>query len=453
MSKIFSVLLLEVFTGVIISAILIAWYDTFCERKDKQKKFIISTIWYITISVLMKYGVEYVLQRYFTSSEITKMIITTTQLVFEIILEWFLFVNEYKGDLFKKSLLYTPYILIIPALELFALSIMDKNLVTARNGSYYIEMINNVTMLIAMYLVILIIGKVYRFIKYKKSDLHFVFFATILLAQLILHYFFEKAFLTIVDEGNMNLCLIGYTFSAAILLSVSAIYQNHLKALEYKRFERERQRVWEQRVDYYQSTSKSTTELRKMEHDFKTHLLIIAQLARSNNANELDRYLKSVVDHASPSTKIIAVSNPVVSAVLTLMMARCQKNDIDFKYNLQYKELQMADFDLSTILGNVLENAFEASIKVADVLKRSIKLSIQKERGIVLIGCSNYFTGTIGAVDKNIKSSKADKSNHGLGLSNIQDIAKKYDGEVNVETNQQTFEIHVILQESVKNNN
>ena len=450
MNNLVSGFLLELCLLAIMIATLIALLDTFCERKEEWRNFTSSIIWYIVVYFALEYISVYFLSKRFVDKEAMQMIVMLTRATLETILEWVLFVGKYKGGLKKKIIIYISYSIILPGIEVFVLSIINKDLVIARIGSDYIQAINNVTFLIATYLIILIIGEAYRFIKYKKRNPQVVFFVLILIVQLILHYFFEKAFLSMVDESNMNWCLIGYVFSAIILLCISAIYQNHLKDMDYKRLENERQRSWEQKANYYQAKSGTTTELKKMEHDFKKHLLIINQLSQTNQKQELKDYLNSVTEYINPDNDIVDASNPVISTILTLMVARCRENDTSFKYNLGYKELRIVDFDLSTILGNILENAFEASIKVSDVTKRNIRLSIQEEKCIVFIRCQNYYTNKIEGNGKSIKSSKADQNNHGLGLSNVQDAVKRYDGEIDITTADQIFEIQIVLRNPTK---
>ena len=450
MGKVASSIILEIFIAVITSAILIAWYDTFCRRKDERKSFVIPIVWYVIIDLVLKYCAYHILQKYFIGYATLGTVAAAIQFIQEMVLECILFLGKYKGSFKKKILLYIPYIIVFPIIETLIQAATNKDLVVAAKNSYYIEAVSNVNLLIAMYLVILIIGSTFRYFKYRKYNPQFIFFVAILVMQLVLHHFFEKAFLTIADESKMNWYLIGYIFSAIILLCISAIYQNHLKELEYKRLENERQRTWKQEADYYQSKSMATTELKKREHDSKKQLLIISQLASENKHKELKAYLESVITQTSPSVKVVEADNAVVSAILTVMNAQCRENDIVFKHILEYKTLRIEDFDLSTIIGNILENAYEASLKVADTNKRNIKLLIQEEKNIILIRCENYYEGILDGDGGSLRSSKADKNKHGLGLGNIQDAAEKYNGKVSVETHGQIFEIQIALWQKIK---
>ena len=442
--KLLGGILLEVYSSVMMIAILIAWYDTFFKRKAGRRKFIISIGLYVITYLAMRHYVDFILRKYLVDSEVVWMIATLVLLVLEAILEWILFVRKYAGSIKKKIRLYIPYIIVIPTVEILAMLMMNEDLIVARKSSYYIEIINNVTLLIMMYLIVLCIGELYRFKKNKNSNLHFAVFAIALAAQGLLHYVFEQAFLTITNDNNLILCLLGYCLSATILLCISVLYQKHQTDLEYKRLEGARQRLFEQRLDYYQTLDETTDEIKRIKHDFKKFLLIINQLVQANQLEALDEYLKSVVEYTSFGTTIVAANNLTVSAILTLMLERCQENGIEFQYVLQYKQLSIADIDLSIILGNILENAFEASVQVEDVTKRNIRLSIQASKGVVLIGCKNDYIGTVKKKGRDIKSSKAEE-NHGLGLTNIRNAAEDYGGKVDIKTSEQTFEIHVTL--------
>jgi len=442
----FSGILLSIFTGVMMCVILIAWYDIFCKRKDEQNKFVMLTVFYVLINLGWIYSVEVVLQKYFITSKVIGMPTALIQLVFEILLEWFLFVRKYKGSFKKRFLLFLPYILIIPAVGMFIQTSINKDLVIAAKCNYYIKAISDVTLLVTMYLVVLIIEEVYQFKKHKKYNPQFVIFTIVLVAQLLVHALFEHAFLTMANDNNMPLYFIGYCLSATILLCVSILHKKNLKDLEYKRFERERQRTWEQRAEYYKTASEATTALREMKHDIKKYLLITRQLLRSNQTSALEEYLESVIGNVGMSDAIVDARNTTISAILTLLAAHCKENNIVFEYDLGYKKMLVTEFDLSTILGNILENAFEASVKVQNEAKRNIKLMIYEEKGIVVISCQNFYEGVITRNGEEFISSKVDKDNHGLGISNIYEAVKRYDGEVEIEIKAQIFKINVILQ-------
>lgn len=448
MSEILIELLLEICALLFSSVILITWYSTFCRRKEEREKFIWSIICFVIISLVLERSLNNLLKKYFIEREVAWEVIEWVQYAMEIAAEWLLFVRKYKGSFKRKLLVYLPYIFIIPTIEVYILSVLNRDLLSARVNNYYLESTNNITLLIAMYLVILIVSEIHRSIKSKENSHHIVPFIVILITQLILHFFVEKIFLTTTNENNMNLLLIWYCLSALMILCVARIHKIVLDDLEYVRFDNERQRNWKQQIDYYQATSKTTAELKRIEHDSKKHLVVIEQLAQIGKIDELRDYVRDVIKHTSPKIKIVDVGNPIISAILTLMEARYKENNIRFQHRVEYKQIAVKDFDISSILGNIMDNAFEASVQEIDVSKRFIQLSILADRGSVLISCHNHYLGEIVMEGQEIKTSKADKYNHGIGITNIKKTAEKYNGKVEIKMDGQIFGIHVTLHEN-----
>ena len=80
-------------------------------------------------------------------------------------------------------------------------------------------------------------------------------------------------------------------------------------------------------------------------------------------------------------------------------------------------------FDLTTLMGNILQNAVEAAVK-ADVPKIRVELvEHQKEFFIVVCNSVSYF-----------RTVKKDTANHGLGLKNVVAVVEKYHGESYIES-------------------
>ena len=87
--------------------------------------------------------------------------------------------------------------------------------------------------------------------------------------------------------------------------------------------------------------------------------------------------------------------------------------------------------DLCVVLGNMLDNAIEASEKVTD---RWINVSIGLRKNGLVIVVENSFDGIIKKnIHGNIISIKENKEHHGYGLKSIRKTVEKYDGELVVE--------------------
>ena len=101
--------------------------------------------------------------------------------------------------------------------------------------------------------------------------------------------------------------------------------------------------------------------------------------------------------------------------------------------------------DICNIFGNALDNAIEYVKKVSDVEKRLIHVVVSKKQGFLLICFENYFEGNLLYEEGLPKTTKKDKRFHGYGLKSIKMIAKKYDGQVSIDTDNNWFELAIIL--------
>jgi len=446
LTKILSGLLMEVYLAMFSCIIVIEWYDVFCVRKNEKNNFSSSIIRYVSIYLILECFSDIFLAKVSLEKEIIFIFFEIVRLISECIMEWLLFIRKYKGTTVKKILVYILCIIIMPVLKMLILALMDTSVIEVRVHQNYIETINNFTIMVVSYLLIVIVGELCRSWKSKKSNIYILPFIMILIVQIGIHNYFEKVVIEHITTVNASVYLLAYAFLATAVFCICLIYKKHLSDQAYMNKEKERHSFYERKISYYQETHNRLNELKKVEHDFKKHLLILKELSRIDKYDELNGYIDSLANHILPTTEVIDGQNIVISAQLTYAKARCDENEIEFKYVLEYQDIQMDDFILNTILGNIIDNAVEASIKIKDVSKRRIQLSIQKEKDMLMIGCRNRYTGIIKRAGETFVSSKQDEQNHGLGIINIKEAVEKLDGKVEIKTTKRTFDIHVILQ-------
>ena len=91
--------------------------------------------------------------------------------------------------------------------------------------------------------------------------------------------------------------------------------------------------------------------------------------------------------------------------------------------------------DVCVIFGNALDNAIEACGKVKTADKHIDVVMIQQEDEVF---CKITNT-TVAPIQSTLKTTKADKENHGFGLLNIKRALEKYDSEPIIETTDHQF--------------
>lgn len=175
-----------------------------------------------------------------------------------------------------------------------------------------------------------------------------------------------------------------------------------------------------------EDASSISTEIRKAEHDLKHHLLSVLGIIEDGNLSEAQKYLKDLLHEYETSIfKYISIDNSAINSIINLKIGRCHSENIDIKLEIQSDFSGFNDVDICVLLANLFDNAIEASAKVNSPY---ISVAIRNEKNYLCIMVKNKIDGSV--IEKNIflKTTKSDKTNHGLGLYSISQIVDKYDG-------------------------
>ena len=91
-----------------------------------------------------------------------------------------------------------------------------------------------------------------------------------------------------------------------------------------------------------------------------------------------------------------------------------------------------------------MDNAIEATEKLE--VEKDIFVSLMYRKEKLLIKVRNPYTGDL-KKDRvgNYISEKKDRENHGIGLKSVRKVVEKYEGVMEIHTEDQIFEICVII--------
>jgi two-component system sensor histidine kinase AgrC len=97
------------------------------------------------------------------------------------------------------------------------------------------------------------------------------------------------------------------------------------------------------------------------------------------------------------------------------------------EFDLLDAKLPIPEEDLCVLLGNALDNAIEASQKVAAESK-TVDLLIRQDKGVFQIRVQNPYAVSPSFVNGSFHSSKGDPQNHGFGIASMKQIVDKHSG-------------------------
>lgn len=293
------------------------------------------------------------------------------------------------------------------------------------------------------------------FYRHKEAALTFVpgllglVFAGML--RTILFYYNKKMFSLIEDYPELNgiIPLLSLLCIASILISA--------KMLGEIRTEHEKRR----QAELYQSRAEELEahvrdmedvhiQIRGMKHDMKNYIAdinaLLAQTASGNEkaGEEIRRYVSSMQMSIESLDMGGQTKNPVTDVILGRYARLARQKKIQFSSDFIYPaHLGIDVFDMSVILNNGLENAFEACEKEGS--GPFVTLLARQKGNMFLITMENGFSGKLTWEGEFPASAKSGGS-HGLGLKNIKNCAEKYYGKAEVKTRENRFCLTVMLQ-------
>ena len=188
-------------------------------------------------------------------------------------------------------------------------------------------------------------------------------------------------------------------------------------------------------------------EFRNARHDIKQHYIVLVEMLDNNKHEAAVEYLQGLIS-ANPLSNIgiCKSDNIVVDSLVNAKYSVAVKNKIDFMCDIHIPmQLPFENADISILLGNILDNAIEASLHIEEP-KRNIRFFMKYDHNTLIVTAVNTFSGKlIRNRQGKLITRKKDPWNHGIGLESVQKVADKYHGSVVIESEQDKFTIKIIL--------
>jgi sensor histidine kinase regulating citrate/malate metabolism len=100
------------------------------------------------------------------------------------------------------------------------------------------------------------------------------------------------------------------------------------------------------------------------------------------------------------------------------------------------------------MVGNLLSNAYEAAIKSCEK-KIKVQMYMQNDGAFSVIKIANSFNGKILSENDEIKSTKENEEVHGYGIKSADKVAKKYNGWIGNQWENNKFTTLLVLGNSL----
>lgn len=282
---------------------------------------------------------------------------------------------------------------------------------------------------VLVYLILLKKNEVYL------CDIEFKYKFALLIQAGIFQMFYNFVFVFFDENHTMY----GWDAYAVFFISISgAIYSIFLtlglaiKNILSIRRNGELQSFMQMQKEQYDYQLRQSVAVRRFKHDIINHVGALRELVNQKKTEDAKEYIDTIWNIQEGFDLKIHTGDSFLDVIMNYYLYLAAKQSIKFAVSGKLVgKMHLEMFDITTLMGNILQNAMEATIK-ADDPKIQVEFIEHKKEFFIVVSNS--------VVEKpNIKkdffmTSKRDKMNHGFGMKNIVAVVEKYYGEYYMES-------------------
>lgn len=244
-----------------------------------------------------------------------------------------------------------------------------------------------------------------------------------------------------------SLLIAGSVFSSFIVMKVVEQARQTAALTENIRMT---DKLLEVQSNYYKMLADNINRSKAARHDMHHHLLVMQAYLSNQQTEELAEYVQQYQQHLDACTPHMLCNHPIASAILAHYQTLAAEEQIEFSAKVDMPEKWgIADLDLCTILGNMLENALEACNRTTEENKQ-IVLHVKHMGNMVILTVDNSYNGELRiAPSSSLYSSKRVGEAEGFGLHNIRNAVEKYQGVLEITYTDTLFQTSVMLNQRV----
>ena len=195
---------------------------------------------------------------------------------------------------------------------------------------------------------------------------------------------------------------------------------------------------------HYREVENMYRKMRGWRHDYRGHIQAMKALLSAGDLDGLRGYLDKLDTDLNTVDTVIKTGNPMADAILNSKISLAQSRGITVKADAHVPVgLRMSEIDLCCILGNLFDNAIEASMALPEE-ERLIRVYMDMKGTQLYISFTNFTAGKkLRKTGKVYKSTKGE--GHGFGLVRIDKIIEQLDGYLSRNSEDGAFTTEILI--------
>ena len=289
---------------------------------------------------------------------------------------------------------------------------------------------------------LIIIGVIYlpiKNFKYKMQIKDSVILTLIFLMNFVITFLSVFSILSLGKALDLILYIGSIILSAAFMI-IFMYAKNAIYLREQAQKNKIQLAQLQQQFAYYQNKQKDEEKIRSIYHDMKNHLLVLESSQGTDAVRNMAKQLRAQI---AGYEDYIHTGSSFLDVIIKDKAEKMREKQIDFSVSIDFDGVDFIQpLDVSTLFGNGIDNAMEASEK------------LPKEQRVVLVkaGKVQSFVSVLienNCIDEGLKAflctTKKDDFLHGFGISNMEKAAEKYGGTCTVKQENGTFTLKILI--------
>ena len=195
---------------------------------------------------------------------------------------------------------------------------------------------------------------------------------------------------------------------------------------------------------HYREVDNMYRQMRGWRHDYRNHIQTMKAYAAVEDWKAIKRYLDLLDDDLATVDTVIKTGNPMTDAILNSKISLAKAKGIQVVADAHIPvKLKSSEIDLCCIIGNLFDNAIEASVKLPEE-QRLIRVYMDMKNTQLYISFTNFTAGKkLQREGKLFRSTKG--AGHGFGLVRIDAIVERLEGYISSNSEDGAFTTEILL--------
>lgn len=221
------------------------------------------------------------------------------------------------------------------------------------------------------------------------------------------------------------------------------LYDRLLRQMQAQKEVAVLQNMLKEQYTNYKVSRESVELINQKYHDLKHQIAILRAEGMSGQSMQRLDQMEADIRQYEAQNK---TGNQVLDIILTSKSLMCQKHHIEMTVVADGTALSFMDaMDLSSLMGNALDNAIESVRQLSDYAQRLIHVTVVRKKMFACIEVENRYAGEIRMKNGMPQTTKGDSRYHGFGVKSMRQTVEKYGGSMTISAEDGWFHLSLLI--------